>query len=170
MQLLNQVGQQCPSAEERKGDQIDRLLVALESRNEEDIFCHEALRVMRHFWPDVFRLSSPRPMKIGIDKDIVQSGKVPLKVVKVALRCYTRLEPYLQEVRTGQFRVDLEGRPAGRVRLSEAVNAEITLFNLYQKKQPCRVFVGLLRLATEEERLAASEENSSSSVSGTVHT
>ena len=71
---------------------ITSLLADLSLRKDKDILGHEAIRVLRMLWPSVFRVSSPKPLKIGIDKEIAATGKVPENIVRIGLRSYTRLE------------------------------------------------------------------------------
>ncbi len=130
---------------------VDQLLAELQGRSNRDILGHEALRVLRALWPKVFKVSSPRPLKIGIDKDIESTGKVPANITRIALRCYTRLDQYLESTRAGRARIDLDGKSDGKVRLDEAVNADMMLYARYCKKNPPRTFVGQLRVVTEQE-------------------
>ena len=133
---------------------VEQLLADLQGRSNKEILGHEALRVLRSLWPKVFRVSSPRPLKIGIDKDIESTGRVPANISKIALRCYTRLDLYLESTRAGRARIGLDGKPSGKVRLDEAVNADMMLYARYCRKNPPRVFVGQLRLATEGEKVS----------------
>ena len=140
------------SGKKPEQDDVHALLAELGNRESKEILGHEALRVLRLLWPGVFRVSSPRPLKIGIDKDILATGQVPEAVVKAGLRSYTRLDQYLESTRTGRSRIGLDGNPSGRVRLEEAVNADLMLYSRYCRKNPQRVFVGQLRAATDDEK------------------
>ncbi|WP_281645467.1 ProQ/FINO family protein [Parendozoicomonas sp. Alg238-R29] len=133
-------------------DEVSRLLAELSSRNIKDVMGHEALRVLRLLWPAVFRVSSPRPLKVGIDKDIAATGKVPQPLIKIGLRCYTRLDQYLESTRDGRARIGLDAKPHGKVRLEEAVNADMMLYDRFCKRTPRRAFVGQLRVVTEQEK------------------
>ncbi|WP_354009148.1 ProQ/FinO family protein [Endozoicomonas lisbonensis] len=111
----------------------------------------EALRMVRERWPEAFRVSSPRPLKVGIHNEMKQTGEFPLPIIKSALKLFTSQERYLMSIKPGRSRIDLNGKPAGKVKLKEAVNAEITLFmrseTVRQKKQ--RTHVGQLRLVSQ---------------------
>lgn len=138
---------------------LDSLLADLSLRKDKEILGHEAVRVLRLLWPAVFRVSSPRPLKIGIDKDIAATGKVPENIIRIGLRCYTRLENYLECTTAGRARIGLDGKPDGRVRLEEAVNADMLLYARYCRQNPARVFIGQLRLVkTTEPALAEASE------------
>ena len=130
---------------------ITSLLADLSLRKDKDILGHEAIRVLRILWPAVFRVSSPKPLKIGIDKEITATGKVPENIVRIGLRSYTRLEQYLENTTVGRVRIGLDGKPDGRVRLDEALNADMMLYARYCRKNPPRVFVGQFRLVKEEK-------------------
>ncbi|AMO56252.1 hypothetical protein GZ77_05450 [Endozoicomonas montiporae] len=110
----------------------------------------EALRMVRERWPEAFRVSSPRPLKVGIHNEMKQTGEFPLPVIKSALKLFTSQERYLMSIKPGRSRVDLNGKPAGKVKLKEAVNAEITLFmrSEQQRQKHQRIHVGELRLVS----------------------
>ncbi len=132
-------------------DEAERLVAVLSQRDKKDVMGHEALRVLRLLWPAAFRVSAPRPLKIGIDKDIAATNKVPADLVKLGLRCYTRLDQYLESTRNGRSRVNLEGRSDGKVRLDEAVNADMMLYARFCRKNPSRTYVGQFRRVRPEE-------------------
>ncbi|MDP0589770.1 MAG: ProQ/FINO family protein [Candidatus Endonucleobacter bathymodioli] len=104
------------------------LIKKLEARPESEIMGSEALRVVRLVWPKAFMVSFPKPLKIGIHKDMKRSNCIPAHIIGVALRFFTRIERYLVAIKPGAARIDLNGKVAGKVRLSEAVDAEIKLF------------------------------------------
>ncbi|MCY4471942.1 MAG: ProQ/FINO family protein [Kistimonas sp.] len=125
---------------------VEAAVAALESRPVSEVMGHEALRVLRLLWPKAFQVSRPNPLKIGINKDIHASGQLSDEIINLGLRCYTQMDRYLENTRSGCVRIDLEGRPCGRVKLREAVNAEILLYLRYCQHHPQRVFIGQLRL------------------------
>ena len=88
----------------------------------------EALRQVRAVWPNAFSIVSPKPLKIGIHNDMNACEVVPKEVVSVALRFYTSLDRYLQQIKPGAVRIDLLGKVSGKVRLKEAVDAEVKLY------------------------------------------
>lgn len=109
------------------------VLKKLEMRPESEILNSEALRVVRSVWPQAFHVSSPQPLKIGIHKDMAAMEIVPLHIINIALRFFTTLERYLGAIKPSAVRIALDGKPAGKVKLREAVDAEIKLFNLFDK-------------------------------------
>lgn len=108
----------------------------------------EALRMVRERWPEAFRVASPRPLKVGIHNEMKQTGEFPLTIIKSALKLFTSQERYLMSIKLGRSRIDLNGKPAGKVKLKEAVNAEIMLFQRQEKlrRKHERIHVGQLKL------------------------
>ncbi|WP_067514910.1 ProQ/FINO family protein [Endozoicomonas ascidiicola] len=104
------------------------ILARLESRPENDVMNTEALRLVRILWPEAFNVSHPRPLKIGIHKDMAEGGLLPENIISIALRFFTTMERYLEIIKSGATRINLQGKAAGRVKLREAVDAEIKLY------------------------------------------
>ncbi|CAM3684602.1 ProQ/FINO family protein [Parendozoicomonas haliclonae] len=129
-----------------KNKEAHQLIEDLSARSDKDIMGHEAVRILRLLWPEIFRVSSPRPLKIGIDKDILATGLIPDRLLKIGLRCFTRLDQYLEATRTGRARIGLDGQSDGRVRLDEAVNADLMLYSRWCRQNPPRAFIGQLKL------------------------
>ena len=102
-----------------------KILVRLDTRAESDVMNTEALRLVRIIWPDAFNVSQPRPLKIGIHKEMMATNLLPAHIISVALRFFTSMDRYLEKIKPGAIRINLEGRNSGRVRLREAVDAEI---------------------------------------------
>ena len=70
--------------------------------------------------PKLFNFESPRPLKIGIQKDIyklVEEKNLPIEKAQIqhCLRFYVRSEQYHKAVLSNQFRYDLEGNPFGEI-------------------------------------------------------
>lgn len=65
-------------------------------------------------WPTIFDLDNPRPLKIGIHKDIAEVGMDPA-LVKIALGAYVSKYPYRHTLLAGAVRIDLDGQAAGEV-------------------------------------------------------
>jgi sRNA-binding protein len=57
-----------------------------------------------------------KPLKIGIDADLIAAGHLTRREVKSALRCYTSRRMYHVAVAAGGSRFDLDGAPAVRRR------------------------------------------------------
>lgn len=121
----------------------------------------EALRMVREKWPEAFRVSSPRPLKVGIHNEMKQTGAFPLPIIKSALKLFTSQERYLLSIKPGRSRVDLNGKPAGKVKLKEAVNAEISLFMREQarERKNLRINVGQLKLVSIGSQPETPEES-----------
>ena len=120
----------------------------------EEVSQSEALRLIRERWPEAFSVARPRPLKIGIHNEIKQTEEFPLSTVKKALKLFTGQERYLLSIKAGRSRVGLDGKPAGKVKLQEAVNAEILLYqrHLSREQKSQRVFVGQLKVVSPEEQ------------------
>jgi sRNA-binding protein len=56
-----------------------------------------------------------RPLKIGIDADLIATGIMTPAEVRPALRCYTSRRMYLVATAAAGFRYDLDGQPAGEM-------------------------------------------------------
>ncbi|MGB0360102.1 MAG: ProQ/FINO family protein [Endozoicomonas sp.] len=104
------------------------ILARLESRPENDVMNTEALRLVRILWPKAFNVSQPRPLKIGIHKDMGAAEVLPENIISIALRFFTSMDRYLEIIKPGVTRINLEGKATGRVKLREAVDAEIKLY------------------------------------------
>ena len=117
-------------------------------KSEPEISKSEALKMVRERWPEAFRVSSPRPLKVGIHNDMKQTGEFPVNVIKSALKLFTSQERYLLSIKLGRNRIGLDGKPCGKVKLKEAVNAEITLFQRHENRnrKNQRIHVGQLKL------------------------
>lgn len=112
-------------------DASRQLLKKIEDCPKTEIMNSEALRIVRSVWPDAFYVSSPKPLKTGIHKDMEATQLLPPHIISIALRFFTTLECYLETIKPKAIRISLDGKPAGKVKLREAVDAEIKLFNLY---------------------------------------
>lgn len=109
-------------------EEARKILERLHNRPESDVMNSEALRLVRVIWPGAFNVSDPRPLKIGIHKEMAEANLLPAHIISVALRFFTSMERYLEKIKPGVTRINLQGQPAGRVKLREAVDAEIKLY------------------------------------------
>jgi ProP effector len=75
-----------------------------------------ALALLCERWPKCFFIFPGRrlPLKIGIHKDI-PDGLIEPKILRLAFRLYVNNPGYLNAMRLGAVRVDLNGAPAGKV-------------------------------------------------------
>lgn len=72
------------------------------------------------FWPELFYTSVPKPLKIGIQDDLItytaeRGLELSQKLAKDALSVYTKRTGYLAAVVEGTTRYDLHGLPAGEI-------------------------------------------------------
>lgn len=109
-------------------EEARKILARLQDRSDSDVMNSEALRLVRILWPKAFNVSQPRPLKIGIHREMADANLLPAHIIPVALRFFTSMERYLEEIKSGATRINLQGKPAGRVKLREAVDAEIKLY------------------------------------------
>jgi sRNA-binding protein len=102
-----------------------------------------ALALLCRRWPKCFFMFQGRrlPLKIGIHKDI-PDGLIEPKILRLAFRLYVNNPGYLNAMRLGVARVDLNGEVAGTVGENDAKSAQVRLDGIrkYRKnrKQPRR--------------------------------
>lgn len=93
-------------------------------------------------WPRCFNLDQPRPLKIGIDRDIITAmpGTVEMLAgeadLRLAMKIYTGCPAYLMAMVEGAQRVDLDGQPAGTVLQPHAGYAKFWLKKDRSKVRP----------------------------------
>ena len=94
-----------------------------------------ALALLCERWPKCFFMFPGRrlPLKIGIHKDIPE-GLIEPKVLRLAFRLYVNNPGYLNAMRLGVARVDLNGEVAGTVDENDAKSAQARL-NWHQEIQ-----------------------------------
>jgi ProP effector len=76
---------------------------------------HEGLAQLAELYPNCFR--QPRqPLKIGIHNDVIaRHPELRPSLIASALKTYTRSLGYLETLKAGAARIDLEGNPVGTV-------------------------------------------------------
>ncbi|MFY0991038.1 ProQ/FINO family protein [Halomonas sp. C05BenzN] len=79
-----------------------------------------------------------RPLKVGIHEELTAREPWPEKLVRRALACYVNLPRYLKSVREDAERIDLDGRPAGRVDGEAADHARRKLERLQANRRKPR--------------------------------
>lgn len=100
-----------------------------------------ALALLCQRWPKCFFMYQRRrrPLKIGIHKDI-PDGLIKPKILRLAFRLYINNAGYLNGMRLGVARVDLNGEVAGTVDESAAKSAQVRLDGIRKfrknRKQP----------------------------------
>ncbi|OHV72650.1 ProQ/FINO family protein [Ensifer sp. LCM 4579] len=76
-------------------------------------------------WPAAFNPDTPKPLKVGIDREIRACDHgLSEAELKRALRAYTKMDKYLASMRPGAIRVDLDGNPSGEVSEADAAGAQ----------------------------------------------
>jgi ProP effector len=98
-----------------------------------------AIALLAERWPKCFAVyeGRRRPLKLGIHKDIlaaVDGALTPLELGR-ALGAYCSNKVYLSNTRTGAWRLDLDGNPAGIVTADEEAHAKATLAGIRAKKE-----------------------------------
>ena len=86
-----------------------------------------AIATISEHYPEVFNRNSVRPLKIGIQEDIVADGKLSQGKIKRALASYVRSPLYYKALKVGADRIDLKGEAAGKVSEQEAEHAKAML-------------------------------------------
>lgn len=77
----------------------------------------EALDLLRDLYPKSFTRGSPKPLKIGIDKDIIKKGFWPYsaRFLRRVLSFYANSKDYQQSLFKESYRYSLEGNPVGSI-------------------------------------------------------
>jgi ProP effector len=85
---------------------------------------HEGIAQLAELYPNCFR--QPRqPLKIGIHNDIIaQHPELRPSLIGSALKAYTRSVGYLETLKAGTPRIDLEGNVAGEVTATDEADAK----------------------------------------------
>lgn len=82
-----------------------------------------ALELLIEAYPQTFSRDAVRPLKIGIQEDLIADEKLARNRIKRALATYVRSIAYLKSVQEGAERVDLKGETCGLVSAAEAEHA-----------------------------------------------
>ena len=76
---------------------------------------HEGLAQLAELYPNCFR-QPHQPLKIGIHNDVIaRHPELRPSLIASALKTYTRSLDYLETLKAGAARIDLEGNPVGTV-------------------------------------------------------
>lgn len=78
------------------------------------------MRRVLAFWPELFNLDNPKPLKVGVLDDMhrdiaARSLTIGDGVLKAAIASYTRRIRYKKAIAAGGARYDLSGQPCGEV-------------------------------------------------------
>jgi len=85
---------------------------------------HEAITQLAELYPNCFRQPG-QPLKIGIHNDIIaRHPELQPGPIASALKTYTRSVGYLETLKVGAPRIDLEGNPVGTVTAADEEDAK----------------------------------------------
>ena len=118
-----------------------------------------AITLISEQYPAVFNRNNVRPLKIGIQDDIVADGKLSQGKIKRALASYVRSPLYYKALQTGADRIGLDGEPAGSVSEAEAEHAKGMLKKIRENRNE------RVKKEQEEARQDAREERFNSKLS-----
>jgi ProP effector len=94
-----------------------------------------ALQLLMETYPQAFDRSNVRPLKIGIQDDLIADEKVAKNKIKRALASYVRAPQYFRSMTEGAPRVNLQGEPSGEVTAEEAEHAKEQLKEFHQRRR-----------------------------------
>lgn len=83
-----------------------------------------ALAQLCETYPDVFSRDNVRPLKVGIQEDLIADEKLARNRIKRALASYVRSPQYLRSLQVGADRIGLDGAASGQVSEEEAAHAQ----------------------------------------------
>lgn len=140
-QLLNQLDSLLTKAEQRRSNKPEAATVndvvgtTEKPRSKNQAANIAAIQLLTDAYPAVFDRSNVRPLKIGIQEDLVADEKVTKNKIKRALASYVRSLQYLRAVREGADRIDLNGQAAGTVTASESEHAKQQIKAINQRRR-----------------------------------
>lgn len=82
-----------------------------------------ALLQLCETYPEVFSRENVRPLKVGIQEELIADEKLARNRIKRALASYVRSPQYLRSLQPGADRIGLDGSAAGQVSEEEAAHA-----------------------------------------------
>jgi len=94
-----------------------------------------ALALLIETYPETFSRTNIRPLKIGIQDDLIADEKVAKNKIKRALASYVRAPNYFRAMKLDADRIDLTGNSAGKVSESEAEYAKVQLKEFHQRRR-----------------------------------
>ena len=97
-----------------------------------------ALQQLMDAYPKTFDRTNVRPLKIGIQEDLVADEKVAKNKIKRALASYVRSLNYYRSLREGAERIDINGEAAGTVTKEESDYARDKLKEINKARQEKR--------------------------------
>lgn len=94
-----------------------------------------ALQLLMDTYPQVFSRENVRPLKIGIQDDLIADDKVAKNKIKRALASYVRAPQYFRSLQEGADRINLAGEASGQVTAEEAEHAKGKLKEFHQRRR-----------------------------------
>lgn len=94
-----------------------------------------AVALITELYPNTFNRDAVKPLKIGIQEDLLAEQKIPPGKIKRALASYVRAPQYYKSLVADADRVDLKGEPAGKVSEEEAEHAKAMLKKMRERRQ-----------------------------------
>lgn len=82
-----------------------------------------AVELLCETYPQTFDFAKPKPLKVGIQEDLVADGKLSQTKIKRGLASYVRAFGYLKSQTDGTARINLAGEAEGAVTAGEAAHA-----------------------------------------------
>ncbi|MFY0656734.1 ProQ/FINO family protein [Neptunomonas sp.] len=115
-----------------------------------------ALKLLMETYPKTFNREDVKPLKIGIQDDLLAEEKVAKNKIKRALASYVRSPQYFRSMVEGVDRVDLQGEAAGKVTAEEAEHAKSQLKEFHQRRrEAAREQEKQKRVQEREERISS---------------
>lgn len=93
-----------------------------------------AITLMCETYPKAFNRDNVRPLKIGIQEELLADEKISKGKIKRALASYVRAPAYYRSLQAGAQRVDLNGEDAGAVTEQEAEHAQAMLKKIREER------------------------------------
>jgi ProP effector len=94
-----------------------------------------AIAQISELYPKAFNRDQVKPLKIGIQEDLLADEKLAKGKIKRALASYVRAAAYYKSLVEGADRVDLNGESAGKVTAAEAEHAKAMLKQQREQRQ-----------------------------------
>ena len=94
-----------------------------------------ALALLMETYPKAFSRTEVRPLKIGIQEDLLADEKIAKNKIKRALASYVRSLAYYRSLQAGADRIDLNGEASGAVSEQEAEHARGKLKEISRQRR-----------------------------------
>ncbi|UTW13311.1 ProQ/FINO family protein [Marinobacterium rhizophilum] len=105
------------------------------SRSKNRVANQAALKLLMETYPKTFSRTGVRPLKIGIQEDLLADEKIAKNKIKRALASYVRTLSYYRSLQAGAARIDLAGEAAGEVSEQEAEHAKGKLKEINRQRR-----------------------------------